>query len=709
MKRKFTGLAAAVFFAGTVNVFAQHVDLGPDGLHHCGTDQQLEKVFAEHPEIKAQYEANDAAAAAQDQVDFANGYPYSKSPARTAGPNSVQSNYIIPVVFHIIHDYGSENISDAQVLDQMRILNEDYNELNSDLSLVVSAFQGITGNPSIEFRLANIDPNGNCTNGIDRIYSTETYIGDDGSKLNAWPRNKYLNVWVVKTISSGAAGYAYLPGTAPSASVDGIIILSTYIGSIGTGNTATSRALTHEIGHFFNLKHVWGTTNTPGVTCGDDSVSDTPVTKGWTSCVLTNNDICNNNVEENVQNFMEYSYCSRMFTDGQATRVNNALNNASGQRNQLHTASNLAATGVNGTPVVCAPTADFLPFDKILVCAGGSVTFTDISYTGNPTSWNWTFAGGTPNTSTDSIPTVQYNTPGVYDVTLTVSNSAGSNSITRTGHVVVSSNTAQYANWNFVEGVENATTFSNDWIVINPQGNGWARSTTAAYTGSASAKLSNAASMAGTVDELVSPSIDMTAMTNPVFTFRVAFAQRTTTDIDKLRVLVSTNCGQTWTQRYMKTGANLSTASAQSISFTPIASQWRQETVSITNVINSSNVRIKFEFTSDGGNNIYIDDINITSVNGIDDPSAGIAGFDVFPNPAQDNTIIGFSLDQQQEVTLSVVDMTGREVLSVYNGSLPAGQHSFPLAAEGTLSSGIYFVRLSTAEGRMVTRKLVVE
>lgn len=700
MKTKFTVLAAFLFFAGVLNLRAQQVQTGPDGYRHCGTDQHMAEVFAQHPDLQAQFQSNEAAAEAQDQLDFQNGY---REDSRSMPPV-----YVIPVVFHIIHDYGAENISDAQVLDEMRILNEDYRKLNADTTAIVSTFQGIAADAEIEFRLANLDPNGNCTNGIDRVYSSETYIGDDGSKLDYWPRSMYLNVWVVKTISSGAAGYAYLPGTAPSASTDGVIILSTYIGSIGTGNTATCRALTHEIGHFLNLQHVWGNTNNPGVSCGNDGVSDTPVTKGWTSCNLTTNDICTPGTPENVQNYMEYSYCSRMFTQGQRTRMRNALNSAMGQRSSLVTTSNATATGINNTPPnVCAPKADFNPSDKILVCAGGTVNFDDISWNGHPTSWNWSFPGGTPSTSTDSMPAITYNTPGVYDVTLTAANGSGSNTMTRTGHVIVSSNTAQYANI-YSEGFESQATFANDWIVVNPQGNGFARTTSAAYTGSASCKLTNTTGMVGQIDELISPSINVSSMTSPTFTFRVAFAQHQTTDNDRLRVLVSTNCGQTWSQRYLKSGATLSTASATTNSFTPTSAQWRQETVSISNVTSASNVRIKFEFTSDGGNNIYIEDINIQGLAGINSPESGVQHFDVFPNPAQDNTNIAFALDKSQNVKLDIVDMTGRSVMEVYSGDLAAGEHTFPVS-EGTLSNGIYLVRLMTSEGRAVTQKLVVE
>ncbi len=712
MKQKFTLLAAAAFLLGTMKLLAQNPNLGPDGFLHCGTDEQMHKVFAEHPELQAEFEANQALAEAQDAFDFQHGYQNANN-ARTNGNSSQTAPaYIIPIVFHIIHDYGSENISDAQVLDEMRILNNDYRKLNADTTAIRAAFLGIAADAQIEFRLANIDPNGNCTNGIDRVYSTETYIGDDGSKLNYWPRNKYLNVWVVKTISSGAAGYAYLPSGAPTASVDGVLILSGYIGSIGTGSLSTSRALTHEIGHFLNLQHVWGNTNNPGVSCGNDGVTDTPVTKGWTSCVSSSSShVCNASIEENVQNYMEYSYCSDMFTVGQRTRMQAALNSANGQRNQLPTASNLTATGVNNSPAnVCAPKADFLPNDKVFVCVGGSLTFQDISYNGHPTSWNWSFPGGTPSTSTDSMPVIQYNTAGVYAVTLTVANSAGSNSITRSTHVKVSSTTAQYSAWQYYEGLESASIFANDWTIINPQGNGWTRITTTAATGTASVKLTNTTSMLGTVDEMVSPSIDMTAFSGPAFTFRVAYRQRTSSDADRLRIFVSTNCGQTWSQRYSKSGATLATGAVNTSStYAPTASEWRIETVSISNVLTQQNVRVKFTFESGGGNNIYIDDINITGTSGINAPEAGVQHFDVFPNPVQDNTMVSFALDKSQKVSLQLFDMTGRVVMEMYNGILGEGEHQFPIQTAEKLNSGLYFVRLTTSEGRSVTQKLVVE
>ena len=150
-----------------------------------------------------------------------------------------------------------------------------------------------------------------------------------------WPQNKYMNVFVCID-PDGAAGYTLNPsGWLPVTGMYGsIYIRHTYFGSIGTGNYALARAFSHEVGHWLNLSHPWGPNNNPGnaASCGDDDgVTDTPNTIGWTSCNLSGT-TCSS--LDNVQNFMEYSYCSRMFTAGQAARMNTALQ--SGQPADRH-------------------------------------------------------------------------------------------------------------------------------------------------------------------------------------------------------------------------------------------------------------------------------------------------------------------------------------------------------------------------------------
>ena len=169
----FTKLFGIALLSVISTSITQAQDLKP-----CSTSEMMAKYFEEHPSLKAQFLADEKAAEEADFIAFQNGY---KEGDRRAMPPV----YTIPVVFHILHEGGPENISDAQIHDQMRILNEDYRKLNVDISAVVPSFTAIAADCEIQFRLAQKDPSGNCTNGIDRIFSSETNVGDDDSKSMA--------------------------------------------------------------------------------------------------------------------------------------------------------------------------------------------------------------------------------------------------------------------------------------------------------------------------------------------------------------------------------------------------------------------------------------------------------------------------------------------------------------------------------------------
>src|SRR5205814_541059 len=141
----------------------------------------------------------------------------------------------------------------------VNLMTKDYRKLNADTSSIVAAFKGIAADCEIQFKLAQLDPNGNCTNGIDRIVSPLTFGASDASKINQWPPNKYYNIWVVHDIGSGAAGYAYLPAAAAgNPSIDGVIIRYDYFGSLAPSSLTTGRAFDHESAHWANLQHTWG-------------------------------------------------------------------------------------------------------------------------------------------------------------------------------------------------------------------------------------------------------------------------------------------------------------------------------------------------------------------------------------------------------------------------------------------------------------------
>jgi hypothetical protein len=160
--------------------------------------------------------------------------------------------YTIPVVFHVMHFGGIENISDEQILNALAILNRDYRKQNADTANVHPDFQGMPADIEIEFKLATIAPNGQCFSGITRTFSPMSYQGDDGdAQVDAiiagnnvyngtWAGNKYLNIFVCGEIG-GAAGYTYKPSTWGATSMkNGIWILHDYVGAIGTGGVGTS-------------------------------------------------------------------------------------------------------------------------------------------------------------------------------------------------------------------------------------------------------------------------------------------------------------------------------------------------------------------------------------------------------------------------------------------------------------------------------------
>lgn len=620
----------------------------------------------------------------------------------------------IPVVFHIIHNYGTENISKAQVLDAVQIINKDFQKLNSDTGLVIAAFQGIYANCEIEFRLAQLDPNGNCTDGITRTVSDLTFTANDNVKnLISWNTSKYLNIWVVNNIASGAGGYSYLPGSAPQASYDGIVALHSQTGSIGSscGSNLCARTLTHEIGHYLNLHHVWGPGNTPGDpnNCSiDDFVGDTP------NCIGVANQNCNVNQNtcgslDNVQNYMEYSSCPKMFTNGQKTRMHACLNSGVASRNNLWDAANLIATGTNDnySAPPCVPIADFNSAKKY-ICEGTTVTFYDNSWKADVTSWSWSFPGGNPSSSTQQNPSVQYSTAGVYDVTLVVSNASGIDTLARTALVYVSP-AVTTTSPPLTEDFESIT-FPNsyDWILEN-QGitNAWHLSTVASVSGSQCMRLVNHSGNAnGNKDAFITPSYNFDNYSNVQMTFQLAFAHRSSSTTDKLQVFTSTSCGQSWAVRYTKSGTALSTAGLISQPFTPTAAQWRLETVNLstTSVSGQPRVRFKFEYTQNTGNNIYIDDINITGTVGIAQPAVLLPGFSVNPNPANENSEITFTLYREKRTGIIITDLAGRTLFNLADEMLPAGDYRFKIGKK--LSEGVYFVTISI-DGLKYTSKIV--
>jgi PKD repeat protein len=712
MKKLCLYLSVLVFSFISGHFFAQ------ESHFKCGLQHQLKEMYAKDPTMEADRNR---------LIQNAKKYRVEKG--------EKQIVYTIPVVFHIIHQYGSDNIPDANVYDQMLVLNRDYMLLNSDTSEILPIFDTVKGKAFIQFQLASKDPWGNCTNGIEHIYSHESTQGDDNSKLQGWHRSNYLNIWVVSSMRDGVAGYAYYPSDGLDFYRDGIIILNNYIGRNFPSSEYSSRALTHEVGHYLGLSHVWGDNNDPGQACGDDQLEDTPVTKGFTSCPVNNSDICVPGQPENLQNYMDYSYCSVMFTEDQVDLMRYNLTQEIAERSTLITDSTHTLTGIDAlSPPLCTPVADFHASDRF-ICQGTSVTFEDVSWRAAVEGRTWTFEGGSPSTSTNSIQSVTYDTPGYKKVTLSVQNANGVDELIQENYIHVSplwgDFTGPYSN-----NMENG--FENWFLVNNPENNaakfhivnGFGVDHSRCY------KLDNFRNtgvalpytnewfygrrLGGSVDELISPSFDLRNTSGITVSFDYAYATNGTVlttvgeleaDItEKVKVYSSKNCGKTWTlKKTVDKGTLLTAGFAGGADFAPQSNnQWKNCSFTYTATSTDSETRFKIEFTaSDVSNNFYVDNFNVTGTLGLFANEVDNLEVIVSPNPLSTQQIFQVSyVAGDYPVEFILRDVQGKTVHTEkvaytntkVNHSLEMGQQ---------LSPSCYFLEVKSGAFSVV-KKLIV-
>ncbi|WP_046758558.1 M43 family zinc metalloprotease [Kordia jejudonensis] len=260
---------------------------------------------------------------------------------------SITGNVItIPVVVHVIYANSQENISDAQIQSQLDVLNEDFRRTNADADNRWS--QAV--DTEIQFCLATVDENGNATTGITRKSSSTTAWGTNDRMKNAsqggvtaWDTSQYLNMWICN-IGGGILGYAQFPGGA--ASTDGVVMSPQYFGSSAKGSGFylsapfdLGRTTTHEVGHFLNLRHIWG----DGGCSVDDFVSDTPASDGPNYGCDSTHVSCGST--DMVQNYMDYSDdgCMNLYTAGQKARMR-AILDVGGVRRSLALSNKCSAT-----------------------------------------------------------------------------------------------------------------------------------------------------------------------------------------------------------------------------------------------------------------------------------------------------------------------------------------------------------------------------
>ena len=304
----------------------------------------------------------------------------------------------IPVVVHVVYNTTSQNVSDAMIQNQINVLNADFRALNGDVSNTPSIFAGVVADCEINFCLAQRDPSGNATNGITRtLTSTTAFSTNDAVKYtsqggrNAWSASQYLNIWVCN-LSGGVLGYAQFPGGA--AATDGIVLLYSSL----PGGTATNynggRTATHEVGHWVNLRHIWG-----DATCGSDLISDTPIhnTSNGGCPAYPHYSTCSGAPVEMTMNYMDYTYdaCMYMFTQGQKTRLS-AIFAAGGARQSITTSQGCVPLDPNACGVAAGLAASSITQTSATLSWGAAQNAVSYNVQYKPTAGStWTSASTT--------------------------------------------------------------------------------------------------------------------------------------------------------------------------------------------------------------------------------------------------------------------------------------------------------------------------
>ena len=709
----------------------------------CSSDERYHDLLKEYPQL-AEYEA-------QFEAQLHN-----KLGRMTATPDT--ATYDIPLVVHVVHDYGVENISDNIIYDAAAYWATIYMKENPDTISVIPPFVPYIGNPKMRLHLATIDPNGNPTKGIDRIQSYLTVAADDQAKYNDWPSNKYINIWIINKFgaaSTGAAAYAYTPGSASGIPYyDGVICLYDY--------TNYAKTIPHEIGHVLNLKHPWGNTNSPAVACGDDNVDDTPPTKGHltvgcvagalfdTTCAtgylkhytnITGADsIADYPDTVNAENIMDYTYCQKMFTKGQCARMRAALTSTTAGRNNLISPANLAATGALAPMPDLPPVADF----TMNKAAGAGIvtdtrsyflTFNNVgSFVFNNQSWNdtissasWSFSNGASTPASTSLTTVTntFSVPGWVTVTLTATSNAGSTTLVRQNAVYAADTTAAPAT-GYTQWFGSASDVAN-WPMFNYYNNQfkWQLYNGAGYDDNSCVRYrsfdtSNRrfGTAVGDHDDMFTPAFNLTGVDNTFYLNFFTAGQSTTKGLsgsttkvnDSLEIDVSITGGTRWVKLAGYSGSNLANNGSSSAEFVPASTQWKARAVSIPATYHNANTFFRFRYwPGNTGNNLYLDNVYFYAFPaGVKEAlAASPASFNLFPNPAVNGCTLVFKTGNDGMVNYSIKDITGKLIYQASKEFMPNSIQQESISRSITPSAGMYFIT-ATIDGVNTTQKLVV-
>jgi hypothetical protein len=627
--------------------------------------------------------------------------------------------YKIPVVVHVIHNgtaVGSGvNISDAQIISQLEVLNKDFKRLNSDAVNTPSEFLSVAGSLDIEFVFAKQSPEGLPTTGIVRVNGVQpswSVNQDEALKaVSYWPSEDYLNIWVTN-LSGTYLGYAQFPvsnlagleefqdGLAPT---DGVVIDYTVFG-VGSTDPQYNlgRTTTHEVAHYLGLRHIWGDESSCS---GTDYVSDTPNQLDETyDCPVHPAPECSGN--KMFQNYMDYTddACMNLFTRGQVDRMTviiedpavprrSSLLNSPGLNDPICGANSIVDVAITGVvepgPVTCNDDPELILNIRNLACP--IVTSLTIEYKVNNGTTQSITATGLSIYSDGSVTAInagKITLPvGVSSIAVKaamingVPDANASNSET---NITINRNTS-------TDIIPLRKTFDDNqiapWTVANPQaGTLWN------IDNQKRARFQTESGSIGDESWLVSPVLNLSLVKEASLFFDLSYLWNGQ-DNERLRVLASIDCGDSYSDTYL----DLDDSDLQG---SELSSDGERKYLSISSLAGKSKVRIAFVATNASGNNIYVDNIEffiIDNPNPID-PRGEL--YAVYWNEAN-GVDITFNLPERQKVGVALVDMMGREIERGLYYDMLNQTISMPVTS---ISTGLYIIRLQIGSKYYTTK-----